>query len=307
MRNKFFILLAAIMLSATLGLSSVSAATFERTLSVGSTGPDVSVLQQILKNLGYFTYSAITGYFGPVTQTAVQAFQAAKNIVSSGTPETTGYGVVGPQTRSVLNAIAGTATTTPVAIADSTIFARDLEVGMTGDDVAALQRFLNAHGFLIASAGAGSSGNETNYFGPATQAALIRFQAANNIQPAAGYFGPLTRAKTAELSTAGPTAAGSASSLAAPALITIEKTRSYEIVLSWSAVEGAASYTVERKGDNDASWKVIASGITATTYTDTTVQTDEDYSYIIDAVNAKGAGSPSQAADATARTPKSVR
>jgi hypothetical protein len=35
---------------------------------------------------------------------------------------------------------------------------------------------------------------ETDVFGALTRAALARFQAANNIVPAAGYFGPLTRA-----------------------------------------------------------------------------------------------------------------
>jgi peptidoglycan hydrolase-like protein with peptidoglycan-binding domain len=39
----------------------------------------------------------------------------------------------------------------------------------------------------------GSLGNETTLFGPLTQSALIRFQKENNIVPAFGYFGPLTR------------------------------------------------------------------------------------------------------------------
>ena len=54
-------------------------------------------------------------------------------------------------------------------------------------------KYLNAHGFIIAASGAGSAGNETKTFGSLTQAALIKFQKANNITPAAGYFGPKTR------------------------------------------------------------------------------------------------------------------
>jgi hypothetical protein len=52
---------------------------------------------------------------------------------------------------------------------------------------------LNTHGFVVAPNGAGSPGNETTFFGPATQRTLIKFQTANNIRPAAGYFGVLTR------------------------------------------------------------------------------------------------------------------
>jgi hypothetical protein len=70
---------------------------------------------------------------------------------------------------------------------------RDLTVGSTGADVQQLQRFLNNKGYAVATTGAGSPGNESTYFGPATRSALIRFQQANNITPASGYFGPVSR------------------------------------------------------------------------------------------------------------------
>lgn len=73
-------------------------------------------------------------------------------------------------------------------------FTRNLTVGSQGEDVRQLQTFLNTRGYAVASVGAGSRGNETTYFGPATRAALARYQAANGISPAAGYFGPMTRA-----------------------------------------------------------------------------------------------------------------
>jgi hypothetical protein len=72
-------------------------------------------------------------------------------------------------------------------------FARDLTLGSTGEDVRELQKYLNTHGFPLAFAGAGSLGNETNYFGPLTQAALAKFQAANHISPSVGFFGSITR------------------------------------------------------------------------------------------------------------------
>jgi len=73
-------------------------------------------------------------------------------------------------------------------------FTRDLTVGSKGDDVKTLQQWLNANGYTVATSGAGSAGNETTYFGPATKAALAKYQAAKGVTPAAGYFGPKTRA-----------------------------------------------------------------------------------------------------------------
>jgi hypothetical protein len=99
--------------------ASTNAAIFARPLSIGSKGADVSALQQFLKDQTYFTYPTITGYFGLATQTAVKAFQSAHNIVSSGTPETTGYGRVGPLTRALLTQLSST-TTTPIVSATST-------------------------------------------------------------------------------------------------------------------------------------------------------------------------------------------
>lgn len=72
-------------------------------------------------------------------------------------------------------------------------FMRDLDIGSEGEDVRALQEYLNSQGFYVASSGAGSYGNESTYFGSATQDALARFQRAKGISPAAGFFGVITR------------------------------------------------------------------------------------------------------------------
>ena len=73
-------------------------------------------------------------------------------------------------------------------------FTRDLKVGAIGNDVKALQVYLNTHGYAIVSSGPGSSGNETTKFGGLTRAALVKLQKAAGITPAAGYFGEKTRA-----------------------------------------------------------------------------------------------------------------
>jgi peptidoglycan hydrolase-like protein with peptidoglycan-binding domain len=97
------------------------------------------------------------------------------------------------------NAQTTTTTTTTTA---SVSFSRDLTIGSTGADVTALQNWLISKGFAIA-AGA------TGYFGAQSQAALAKYQAANGISPAAGYFGPITRAKVnAGGSTSGGTGTG---------------------------------------------------------------------------------------------------
>lgn len=68
---------------------------------------------------------------------------------------------------------------TEPAASKKSLFTRDLRVGMRGEDVRALQQFLNRAGFQIATRGLGSPGNESTYFGPATRTALIKFQEAN--------------------------------------------------------------------------------------------------------------------------------
>jgi len=81
---------------------------------------------------------------------------------------------------------------------------RDLKTGATGADVKMLQMFLNSNADTrVAATGAGSTGMETETFGPATAAAVSRFQVmhrADILTPAGlvnptGYFGPSTRAK----------------------------------------------------------------------------------------------------------------
>lgn len=56
----------------------------DRPLSLGMSGTDVSALQSRLKELGFFTYPTITGYYGPVTEAAVRAYQIANGLPQSG-------------------------------------------------------------------------------------------------------------------------------------------------------------------------------------------------------------------------------
>jgi peptidoglycan hydrolase-like protein with peptidoglycan-binding domain len=73
------------------------------------------------------------------------------------------------------------------------IITRNYQIWDHGEDILALQKWLNDNGFIIAAAGPGSFGNETSIFGTNTYRALTKFQKANKL-PATGYLGPLTRA-----------------------------------------------------------------------------------------------------------------
>lgn len=67
-----------------------------KTLELGARGPEVQLLQEMLKKAGYFT-GATTQYFGPITKASVIAFQTAEGIEPLGT--------VGPKTRAALNTL----------------------------------------------------------------------------------------------------------------------------------------------------------------------------------------------------------
>jgi PKD repeat protein len=79
--------------------SSSSCLTLSENLYAGetdaTTNGEVTELQQFLG-------VSPTGYFGPLTLQAVENWQSSHGIVSSGTPDTTGYGFVGPQTRAAM-------------------------------------------------------------------------------------------------------------------------------------------------------------------------------------------------------------
>ena len=164
---------------------------------LGATGTDVVTLQNFLEGKGLLTMPAgiAKGTFGALTRTAVRAYQSSVGISA------TGY--IGPKTLSAINADGSTSvavalsapstTTTAPSPAVASAFERNLTVGMQGDDVRALQVYLNANGYTVADSGPGSSGSETTMFGAATRAALIKLQEAAGITPTAGYFGAKTR------------------------------------------------------------------------------------------------------------------
>ena len=96
--------LLAIAFLFVLVLPAAAAIPISSQLDFGDQGTDVRDLQTFLaSDPDIYPEGLITGYYGTLTQRAVQRFQSKHGIVSSGSPFTTGYGRVGPSTLSKVN------------------------------------------------------------------------------------------------------------------------------------------------------------------------------------------------------------
>ena len=77
-----------------------------RTLGRGTAGQEVKDLQGFLAGVpGAYPEALITGYFGSLTEKALQRFQAERGIASSGSPVFNGFGLLGPKTRAMINTV----------------------------------------------------------------------------------------------------------------------------------------------------------------------------------------------------------
>lgn len=110
--------------------------------------------------------------------------------------------------QAALAALSGTPAT---GVTCSFTFTQNLSAGATGAEVMNLQKFLNASADTqVAVSGVGSKGMESSYFGPATKAAVMKFQAkyaSSVLTPAGltaptGFWGALSRAKANALCSA---------------------------------------------------------------------------------------------------------
>src|SRR5262249_12962315 len=130
------------------------------TLTRGANGSEVSTLQQLLTRAGYDT-GGVDGDFGAETRDALIRFQREHGL----NPD----GVAGPATWRALSAAAPVKL--PSRAGDGIM---NLEAGSTGNAVVVLQKALKAAGYDVGSA--------DGSFGPTTDAALRRFQAAHHLE-----------------------------------------------------------------------------------------------------------------------------
>lgn len=143
---------------------SASAAPVEAdALKLGDRGDAVSDLQRRLKELEYYDYSQITGYFGPVTEESVKKFERTNSLELDG--------VMSAQEIELLNS---------EEVKFYTMFPGD-----QGDDIYAMQERLIALEYMDPEA--------TGYYGTATTLAVRLFQETNGLV-ADGTAGKETRA-----------------------------------------------------------------------------------------------------------------
>ncbi len=142
------------------------------TLAIGSRGAAVSDLQRRLKQLGYFRYPQITGYYGAVTADAVKQFQQANGLPATGRAD-----------RATLERLKQKATSQPATSSDA------LTIGSRGDQVRELQQQLKQLGYFTYS-------EVTGYYGVLTADAVRRFQRDNGL-PVTGAVDNQTAARLA--------------------------------------------------------------------------------------------------------------
>ena len=75
--------------------TTTTISTDDGSISPGDKGAIVATIQTRLKALGYYTYSKISEFYGPITEEAVRAFQKANGLTVDGE--------IGPKTLSKLN------------------------------------------------------------------------------------------------------------------------------------------------------------------------------------------------------------
>lgn len=143
----------------------MQAASESRNLYWGCQGADVATLQTQLNNLDLNCGNA-DGIFGPKTYAAVVSLQESNKLKVDG--------IVGPQSRQAIASL----------LSKPSPQTRNLYQGCRGDDVAALQKKLNAAGL--------NCGPVDGIFGHRTNSAVIALQKACGIT-VDGIVGPQTR------------------------------------------------------------------------------------------------------------------
>ncbi|MGA9286725.1 MAG: peptidoglycan-binding protein [Anaerobacillus sp.] len=136
------------------------AALGDHTLYNGMSNSDVTELQNVLDDKGYFNYHKATGYFGSITEDGVRDFQRNAGISVDG--------VVGPQTVSALKG-----STSSKSSSSSHTYSSSLRFGDRGQSVTNLQSELKSKGYYNYSV--------DGIYGSITVQAVRNFQSANGL------------------------------------------------------------------------------------------------------------------------------
>ena len=151
--SKFSLFILMVILS-IMGMASETVALIKQ----GDRSPEVTTIQQQLRQLGYFQTTP-TGYFGSITKDAVTRFQQRQGLSTDG--------IVGIQTQTSLANLVGE---------NSGIIqnaSNALKLGVQGDRVRQLQEQLGVAGFY--------KGTADGVFGSLTEEAVKNFQQAKGL------------------------------------------------------------------------------------------------------------------------------
>ncbi len=157
----------------------------------GDRGPEISALQQRLKELGFFKAN-VTGYFGSMTKDAIIQFQQAKGLTPDGVVGASTEASLGEQSKSRSNLVRESSNLSSQGGKDSS--KRILQLGDRGSQVSALQESLAVAGFPSRTKG---------IFDWTTQEAVRQFQEAKGLT-ADGIVGPQTMALLLEIGGSNP-------------------------------------------------------------------------------------------------------
>jgi len=228
----------------------------------------VTKLQQFLAlDASIYPEGRVTGYFGPATLAGVQRWQSRHSIVSSGDPDTTGYGFAGPKTR--LAMACGPATSPSQTVRPSPSMP-----------------------FVVVNADTSTSTVPATPATPATPAAP-----AISATPAT----PATPATAASSTATSDTTAPSV-----PTGLSASAVSTSQINLAWSAstdAVGVTGYKVYRDGAQVSTTGAPAASTTIS-YSDRGLSADTSYTYTVAAYDAAGnTSAQSASASATTQTP----
>ena len=137
--------------------------------------------------------------FAGVTVSAMTQSQAAALVAS--------LGITGANATALVAALTTEKTVATPSTGSCFTFTKSLSLGTKSADVMELQKVLNSDAdtaLAVAAGTTGSAGHESSTFGPATKAAVMKYQAKHTISPKSGLVGALTM-KTLNASCTTPT------------------------------------------------------------------------------------------------------
>ena len=171
----------------TIAVASLGLSTPALALQKGNSSSQVTSLQKKLQAAGYFD-GPVTGYYGSLTQAAVMKFQKAEGLPANGIADSKTLQTLESNSQEssaeqpVIQEQEKPVTNKPLVSPSS---APILQVGNNNSQVTSLQKKLQAAGYF--------DGPVTGYYGPLTQAAVMKFQKSQGL-PADGVAGSKTQA-----------------------------------------------------------------------------------------------------------------